>query len=141
MSNHDHLTRAQKWVVVLAMVTLALGLGNAGRAAMSAHYAVRLPDLSLTVPWSYLMVTGAFWAVGFIACTVGLLRLRPWGRQLTLVTVTLRQLHIWANHLLFQVADYALQIRPRNLLLTALVLALFWVSLNLRSVRRSFARD
>lgn len=141
MRDCDKLTPAQKWVVVLALVTLFLALGNAGRAAMTIRYAVRLPDLPLTVSWGYLAAMGAFWAVGFGACVIGLLCLRPWGRWLTLATVTLHQAHAWANHLLFDASDYARQVWPRDLLLTLLLLALYWISLNLRGVRDAFTAD
>lgn len=141
MRDRDKLTPAQKWIAVLALVTLILGLGNVGRAVMAIRYAVLLPDLPLTVSWGYLAAMGAFWAIGFVACVIGLLRLRPWGRWVTLAAVTLHQAHAWVNHLLFDASEYARQTWPRDLLLTLLLLTLFWISLNLRSVRDAFTSD
>ena len=132
------LTRPQKWVVVLALLVLALGLGNLGRAGVALRYAVLLPDLPLTVPLEYLAAMGGFWGAALTVCAVGLVRFRPWGRQGTLAAVTLYQAHVWVNHLLFDASDYARQTWPRDLLVTALLLALVWGSLNLRNVRETF---
>jgi len=133
-----HLTAAQKWVIALALVTLALGLGNLVRAAMALYHAARLPDLPMTVSWAYLAAMGGFWSVAFIICAVGLILFRRWGRWLTLATVTLYEIHVWINHFLFDANDYAHQTRPRDLLLTLLLLVLVWTLLNWPSVRKVF---
>ena len=125
-------------MIGLSLLTLALGLGNLGRAAMALRYAARLPDLPLTAPLSYLTAMGGFWCVVFAGCAVGLVSFRPWGRWSTLAAVTLYQVHVWVNHLLFDGSDYARQTRPRDLLLTLLLLAFFWGSLNLRGVQKTF---
>lgn len=132
------LTRPQKWVVVLALLVLALGLGNLGRAGMALRYAALLPNLPLTVPLEYLVAMGGFWGAALTVCAVGLVRFRPWGRHGTLAAVILYEAHVWVNHLLFDASDYARQTWPRDLLVTALLLALVWGSLNLRNVRETF---
>jgi len=134
------LTPAQKWVIALGLLVLALGLANLGRAVMALRYDTLLPDLPLTVPLTYLAAMGGFWGLIFVVCTVGLVRFRPWGRWGTMAAVTLYEIHVWVNHLLFDGSDYARQTRPRDLLLTMLLLALVWVSLNLHSVRKTFSR-
>lgn len=135
------LTFAQKWVIGLGLLTLVLGLGNLGRAMMALRYAARLPDLPLTIPLSYLTAMGGFWFVVFVICTVGLVCFRTWGRQSTLAAVTLYQAHVWINHLLFDASDYARQTRPRDLALTLLLLALFWGSLSMRGIQRTFVKE
>ena len=130
------LTRPQKWVIALGLLVLALGLGNLVRTAMAWHYDALLPDLSLTVPLTYLAAMGGFWGLVFLVCAVGLMRFRPWGRWSTLAAVTLYEVHVWINHLLFDASDYARQTRPRDLLLTLLLLAIIWESLSLRYVRK-----
>jgi len=105
---------------------------------MALWYAVRLPDLPMTIPWGYAAATGALWGGVLTGCAVGLGCLRPWGRWATLAATTLYQAHVWVNHLLFDASDYAYQTRPRDLLLSALFLALVWGVLNWPSVRRTF---
>ena len=134
----SRLTRPQKWVLGLTLLVLALGLANLGRAGVALHYAALLPDLPMTVSWAYLAALGAFWGAAFLACALGLARFRPWGRWATLAAVTLYEAHAWVNHLLFDASDYARQTRPRDLLLTLLLLALVWGSLNWPSVCRAF---
>ena len=132
------LTHSQKCVVALGLLVLALGLGNLVRASLALRYAALLPDLPMTVSWAYLVALGVFWGMVFIACAVGLVRFRPWGRWGTLAATTLYEAHVWANHLLFDVSDYARQTRPRDLLLTVLLLALVWGLLNWPSIRKEF---
>jgi len=134
------LAGARKWVVVLSLFLVALALANLGKAAMALRYAALLPDLPMTVSWEYLVVTAACWAAALTVCAVGLLRLRVWGRWATLAVVTLYQAHVWANHLLFDASDYALQTRPRDALLTAAFLGIVWGVLSVRPIREVFAR-
>jgi hypothetical protein len=132
---------AQKWVIGLGLLTLMLGLGNLGRAVMALRYAARLPNLPLTAPLSYLAAMGSFWFVVFAVCAVGLVGFCTWGRRSALAAVTFYQAHVWVNHLLFDASDYARQTRPRDLVLSLLLLALFWGSLNLREIRRTFVKE
>lgn len=134
------LTRPQKQVITLALLVLALGLGNLVRASLALRYAALLPDLPMTISWAYLAAMGGFWGLAFIVCTVGLMRFRTWGRWGTLAAVTLYEAHVWANHLLFDANDYARQTRPRNLALTLFLLALVWGLLHWPSIRKVFKR-
>lgn len=129
--------RIARRLLTVVILTLALiGLGNLGRAAMALHYARTLPDLPLTVSWTYLAGMGAFWGVAITACAVGLYRRRLWGRKATLTVATLYQAHVWLNHLLFDASDYARQTRPRDLALSALFLVLVWGTLHLPGVHK-----
>ena len=132
------LTRPQKWVVTLALLVLALGLANLVRMGVALRYVFLLPVLPMTVPLEYLAAVGAFWGVVLTACAWGLLRFRRWGRRGTLAAVTLYQAHVWVNHLAFDASDYARQTWLWDLLVTALLLALVWGSLHLRSVQNVF---
>jgi len=131
-------TVAQKWVIALSLLLLALGLANLGRAGMALHYDGRLPDLPLTAPLIYLAAMGGFWGIAFVACAGGLIRFRRWGRWGALAAVTLYEIHVWINHLLFDANDYAHQTRPRDLALTLLLLILVWGLLNWPSVQSVF---
>lgn len=139
--SRKRLTCPQKQVVALSLLVLALGLANLGRAAMALRYAAHLPDLPMTVSWAYLVVMGGFWSAVSVVCAVGLVRFRPWGRWSTLAATTLYEAHVWVNHLLFDASDYARQTRPRDLLLTFLLLAFTWGLLSLHSVRKTFESE
>jgi hypothetical protein len=138
LAKQPKLSFAQKLVVVFDFLVLALGLGNLVRAVMAVRYAALLPDVPMTVPWAYLAAMGGFWGVAFLACTVGILTFRRWGRWSTLAAVTLYEVHVWANHFLFDANDYARLTRPRDLALTLLLLALAWGFLNWPGIRRVF---
>lgn len=134
------LTRAQKWVILSDLLILALGLGNLVRAAMALRYAALLPDLPMTVSWTYLAAVGGFWGAALTVCAVGLFRFRPWGRWGTLAAVTLYEVHMWVNHILFDASDYTRQVWPRDLALTFLLLAFVWGLLNWPGIRKAFKR-
>ncbi|HDQ73570.1 MAG TPA: hypothetical protein ENN19_15955 [Chloroflexi bacterium] len=136
------LTPAQKWVVALAILMWVLGAANLSRAALAWLYQQRLPDLPLTLPfsWGYLMVMGIAWGVAFTVGATGLIRFRPWGRWWTLATTTLYEVHVWINHLLFDANDYARQIWSRALALSVLLLAIVWGLLSWSQVKRVFAQ-
>ena len=134
------LDRWQKSVVALGLLVLILGLGNLGQAGIALRYAIGLPNLPLTVSWSYLMATGIFWGLALAACSFGLVRFRPWGRWATLVVATGYEAHVWIDHLLFDANDYARQTWPRDLTLTAVFLAFVWGLLNWPSAREVFRR-
>ncbi len=132
------LIRSQRWVSVLALVILAMGLANLVRLGGAVYFARHLPDLPMRVSWMYLAAMGGFWGMAFIACAVGLARFRVWGRRGTLVAVTLYEAHVWLNHLLFDANDYARMLWPRDLVLTLLLLAGVWGVLSIPRIRRVF---
>jgi hypothetical protein len=134
-------TWSQRWIAVLALVMLALGLGNLARIVMALRYAAQLPDLQMTVSWIYLAVMGGFWCVVFLVCMLALMCLWPWGRWAALAVTTLYQIHVWANHFLFDANERARQLWPRDAALTLALLAFVWVILNWPSVRREFQTE
>lgn len=140
MDSISKLAPAEKWVILLGGFTLALGIANLGRALVAIHYAVQLPDVSTTPSLGYLAGIGTVWGLLFIVCSVGLSRFREWGRRLTLMSVTLHQGSAWAIRLLFAASDYALRTRWRDLLVSVILLSVFWGSLALPPVKRSFTR-
>ena len=134
------LTPAQKWTILLSILTLLLGLGNLGRAALAIHFSARLPGLPTTVSLRYLAVAGAFWGIAYLVCTAGLSFFLPWGRRLTLAVVPLHQAHVWADRLLFDASDYARQIYPRDLAFTLVLLLACWAVLNRPCVTEVFRK-
>lgn len=131
---------ARRVILALSLLPLALGLGNLARLGGAVYFVIRLPDLPMSVSWAYLAAMGGVWGIVFIACAVGLARFHAWGRWGTLAATTLYQAHVWLNHLLFDANDYALLVRSRNLVLTALLLTTVWGGLNWPAVRKAFVR-
>ncbi|MEA3338978.1 MAG: hypothetical protein U9R15_03335, partial [Chloroflexota bacterium] len=86
----------------------------------------------------YLAAMGGFWSITFVACAVGLIRFRRCGRWGSLATVSVYEIHVWANHLLFDANDCARQTWPRDLALTLFLLALVWGLLNWPSIQKVF---
>jgi hypothetical protein len=134
------LTLPEIGVILLTALLLILGVANIGRAMLALRYSTRLPNLPLTVSLDYLAAMGGFWGITFISCAIGLSLFREWGRRSTLAAVTLYQVNVWANRLLFAVSEYARQTVPRDLVLTATFLLLFWTLLHLPPVQRLFKR-
>lgn len=135
------LTWSQRWIAVLALVMLALGLGNLVRMVMALRYAAHLPKLQMTASWTYLAVMGGLWCALFLVCMVALIRLWPWGRWTALAATTLYQAHVWANHFLFDVNARARQLWSRDAVLTLALLIFVWVVVNLPGVRREFRAE
>jgi hypothetical protein len=140
MNDHKRckLTPPQRWIAVLILVVLGMGLSNLVRIVKAVYYATYLPDLSMTVSWTYLAVMGGFWFVALLVCTVALVRLWRWARWATLATVTLCQVHIWVNHLLLDANERARQLLPCNAALTLGLLVFVWIVLNRPDVRKEF---
>jgi hypothetical protein len=140
--SHDkagkRLTRAQKWVLAISMLVVLLALANLGRLVMAVYYAESLPDLPMTVSWTYLALMGGVWCVVFFVCAAGLIYFRPWGRWVALVSVPIYQAHIWLNHLLFDASERAGQLWPRDVVCTAILVAIVWGSLHLPRIRSVF---
>lgn len=136
----EAFTLSQKAVILLSILTLMLSLGSLGQAVLAVQYSIDLPDLPTTVSLQYLAAMGGFWALVFIACSVGLSLFREWGRRCTLAAVSLYQLNVWVNRLMFSASDYARQTIPRDVALTVILLLVFWVPLSLPRVRQTFER-
>jgi hypothetical protein len=136
--NRARLSRHKKWAVAVATVVLIVGLSNIARGALAIVYATRLPALPMTVSWGYVAATAIFWGLVLTACSFVLAGFYPWARWLTLAAATTYEAHVWANHLLFDANDYAGRTWPRDLVLTALLLALVWGVLSWPSVRAEF---
>jgi len=132
------LTRLQKWVLILGILVALLALANLGRLVMAVHYARQLPDLPMTVSWTYLALMGGVWCAVFFFCAGGLIYFRPWSRWATLISVSLYQAHVWINHLAFDASGRSRQLRPHDVACTVILLAVVWGSLCLPGVRRVF---
>ena len=128
-------------IKLFSLGVLFLGGGlNLLRAAWAWRQAQALSDLSFSpaMPMSLLTGTSFVWGVLLGLCGLGLWLLRSWGRQGTLIAVTLYHAHIWLNHLLFDRSDYASQVWPFALVHTLGTLFLVWGFLFWPSIRRLY---
>jgi hypothetical protein len=137
-NSRKRLTLAQKVVLTLSILIALLAVANLGRLVMSIYYARRLPDLPMTLSWTYLAVMGGVWFSILCGCAGGLIYFRPWGRLATLAAVPLYQIHAWVNHLAFDASERGGQLWSRDLAYTAILLIIVWVVLWLPGVRRVF---
>jgi len=133
------LTRTRKWVVALATLVLAIGFANLARGGLAIAYALRLPELPMTVRWEYLAATGLSWGLVLAVCSFSLASFYRWARVATLAAATAFQTHVWVTHLLYDANEYARRTWPRDLVLSALFLGVVWAVLSWPSIRREFA--
>lgn len=140
LCSRHRLTRTQKWIAAFGLLIFGLGGVNLVRAWLALRFARALPDLPLTMPLQLLATTSIVWGVVFIACAVGLWRLRAWGRWGTLVAYSLYQAHVWANHLLLDASDRARQVWPWDAAVSAVTLMAVWGFLNWPGVRQALGR-
>jgi uncharacterized membrane protein (DUF2068 family) len=124
----------------LAVLLLGSGL-NLLRAAWAWRQAHALADLPTSMPMALLAGTSLAWGILFGACSLGLWRLRPWGRWGTLVAVTLFHGHIWLNHVLFDRSDYARQVWPFAIVHTLVTLFVVWAFLYWPAIRRLYSEQ
>lgn len=131
-------------VTLFSLAVLLLGSGlNLARAAWAWRQANALADLprSTSMSMSLLVGTSLVWSFVFVACSLGLWRLRPWGRTGTLVAVTLFHVHIWFNHVVFDRSDYARQVWPFAIFHTLATLLVVWGFLCWPAVRRLYKQE
>jgi hypothetical protein len=135
----------RSWRVTLfSLAVLLLGGGlNLARAAWAWRQADALADLPepTSMPMTLLAATSLAWGLVFVVCSLGLWRLRPWGRRGTLGAVTLYHVHIWVNHALFDRSDFAKQVAPSAIAQTLVTLLVVWGFLYWPSIRRLFNRQ
>ena len=96
------------------------------------------PDLPLSVPPSYLVITGAIWGAAWVGVAVALFTGRRWAPRAMLLVGAAFLLWTWADRLLFVRSEYALRTLPFGLAVTLLAVALVLVVLRRPAVRRFF---
>lgn len=132
------LTGAQRAVAGLSLLLVFIGVGSLTRSGVALYYTITLHDLRMSVSWTYLAASSLFWGGVLTVAALSLTRQRRWSWWLTLIAATGYQAHRWIDRLLFDASDYARQVLPRDLLLTALFLALVWGVLCWPRVREIF---
>jgi len=96
------------------------------------------PDLPLSVPQAYLVITGAVWGVAWVAVAVALFTGRRWAPRATLTIGAAFLLWSWGDRLLFVRSEYALRTLPFGLDVSILAGALVILVLRRPAVRRYF---
>lgn len=131
-------------VTLFSLLVLFFGSGlNLARAVWALQQASALAELPLStsLPMPWLAGTSLVWGCVFALCSLGLWRLRAWGRNGTLVAVTLFHVQIWLHHIIFDRSDYARQVWPFAIVHTLSVLIAVWGFLNWPSIRRLYSRQ
>jgi hypothetical protein len=140
MPSSKHPKRPRR-VTLFGLTVLLLGSGlNLARAAWAWRQTQALTSLPATtsMPMALLAGSSLIWGGVFLVCSLGLWRLRPWGRSGTLFAVTLFHAHIWFNHVLFDRSDYARQVWPFAIVHTLVTLFVVWGFLYWPFVRRLY---
>jgi uncharacterized membrane protein (DUF2068 family) len=125
----------------LALAVLYISVEN---LVFGVQAAVEWPYLSaqpVHVPLAWLIAGKLVWGIVFGVTAWGVWRLKAWGRKLLLIGATLYQVHIWINHLLFDTVAYAWQVRPFQVGITLITLAVVWGYMCLPDVRRLYSRN
>jgi uncharacterized membrane protein (DUF2068 family) len=142
--NSNPRRKRPRRVTLFSLLVLLLASGlNLARAYSALRQASALADvpLSTSMPMALLSVTSFVWGLIFAVCSVGLWRLRSWGRMATLVAATLFHVHIWINHIVFDRSDYARQVWPFAIVHSLVALTIVWGFLNWPSIRRLYSQE
>ena len=118
--------RRPRSVTLLAGLVFILGILQWTRAATLFIRRDFLTQLDLSLPLPYAVGSGAVWGGLLAVACIGLWRMRPWARRLTLGVVTISQAHLWLDHFLFDRSDYAGLSTGFALAVTFLTLAFVW---------------
>ena len=121
-----------------ALAVLYLGAVNLARAGLALGQQSFERTLPLAMPLPYLAAGGLVWGGVFVVAALGVWRLCPWARKLLLGAIALYQLHIWINHVLFDTSDYARQVWPFHMSVSAAWVVLVWGFLFLPHVKRLY---
>lgn len=95
-------------------------------------------ELEILLPLPYAIGTAAAWGALLAAASIGLWRMKGWGRWLALAAVTGSQAQAWLDHFLFDRSDYARLSAGFGLGATVIVLALTWGALWRPSTKKRF---
>ncbi len=125
-----------KFFFVLAVLYLSVTNLVFGAQAIAQWAYLTEQPLSIPLPW--LVAGKLVWGGLFGLTAWGLWRLRAWGRRALLVGITLYQVHIWANHLFFDVSVLARQAWPFEIGLSVVTLAVVWGGMFLPKLRRLY---
>ena len=118
--------RRPRSVTLLAVWVFILGMWQWTRAATLLIRRDFLTQLDLSLPLSYAIGSAAVWGGLLAAAFIGLWRLRPWARRLTVGVVTVSQAHLWLDRFLFDRSDYAGLSTGFALATTILTLSFVW---------------
>ncbi len=113
-----------KFFLPLAVFYLsAVNLVSGVQAIMRWTY---LSSWPLRMPLAWLVTGKLAWGLVLGLTAWSVWRGQPWHRTLLLTSITLYQVHIWINHILFDTSHYARQVWPFQLSLSLLTLIVVW---------------
>jgi hypothetical protein len=127
-----------KSVTFLALAVLYLGAMNLARAWLALESQPFTRTLPLAIPLPYLAASALIWGLVFVVAAFGVWRLWPWARALLLGAIVLYQLHIWANHWIFDTSSYSRQVWPFHAGISVAWVVIIWGFSFLPSIRRLY---
>jgi hypothetical protein len=95
--------------------------------------------LPLAMPLPYLAAGAWVWGLVFVVAAFGVWRLWRWARALLLGAIVFYQLHIWANHLIFDTSSYSRQVWPFHAGISAAWVIIIWGFLFLPGIWRLYS--
>ena len=125
-------------VTFFALAVLYLGIVNLARAWLALNGSSFERALPLKMPLIYLGIGGLLWGCVFVVAAFGVWRLRAWARRGMLGAIIAYQLHIWANHFIFDTSLYARQVWPFEAGLSMIWIAVAWGFLFLPGIKRLY---
>ena len=128
-------------VTWLAVGVFLLAMGNALRLGTSISRYGYLRELGLSVPPTYLILSGGFWALAGLALAAGLWRGAAWAGRWTFPAALAYSAHFWADRLALAASSAANLNWPFAVAANALALAGIWLVLSRPAASQFFSRD
>jgi hypothetical protein len=88
-----------------------------------------------------LILIGAVWAIGFSCASIGLWRLKSWGRRWTLIAITAYEIELWIERFTLERTSYEQLTRPLDAVVSIVIVLLVWGFLFLPKIRRTFKTE
>ncbi len=128
-------------VTLLALAVLLFAAYNAWRVITVLQQIDFMRSLALDVQAALLIAIGGTWSIGFSLASIGLWRLKEWGRRWMLIAIAAYQIEIWIERLTLERATYEQLTRTANAIVSVLIVLLVWGFLFLPKIRRAFKTE
>ena len=95
-------------------------------------------SLGLETQAAILISIGAAWSIGFALASIGLWRLKSWGRRWMLIASAAYTIKIWIERFTLERVAYEQLTRPLDAIVSVLIVLLVWGFLFLPKIRLMF---
>jgi hypothetical protein len=128
-------------VTLLALAVLLFAIYQAWRAIAAMQQIDFMRSLGLETQAALLISIGAAWSIGFALASIGLWRLKGWGRRWMLIAVAAYTIEIWIERFTLERTSYEQLTRPVNAIVSVLIVLLVWGFLFLPKIRQAFKTE